>query len=85
MPIVALALSALLPSPQFRGAIHLNTQDEYENLTWLDDRPKPTWADITAKDAELQAAAIANPPKTILQRVEAVEALIAIIKAKVGA
>ena len=49
-------LAALLPAPEFEGSLTANTQDAYGRIRWLDARPKPAWADITAKWPEVEAA-----------------------------
>jgi len=41
-------LQYLLPSPKFGGCVEHNTQEEYEALRWEDERPKPTWEELSA-------------------------------------
>jgi hypothetical protein len=45
---VALAIEAIHPRAEYFGVTAVNTREEYENLTWLDDRTKPTWDELKA-------------------------------------
>jgi len=39
-------LNSLVEGPLFKGGFINHTEDEYNNLVWLDDRPKPTWEEV---------------------------------------
>lgn len=43
---VSLTLSYILPDCNYEGSLTDNTEISYNNLTWLDDRQKPSWQDI---------------------------------------
>ena len=43
---IAIAIESLLPSAKYTGVVHLQTPEEYASLNWVDERPKPTWADL---------------------------------------
>lgn len=45
---VSLTLNYILPNCNYEGSLTDNTEISYNNLTWLDDRRKPTWNDIEA-------------------------------------
>jgi hypothetical protein len=58
---VALAIEALLPAAEYFGSTTPNSKDCFDNLNWLDERPKPSWQDIL--DAyENMPIEIKNPP-----------------------
>lgn len=42
------------PEPQFFG--RLMSRDDYDNIEWVDARPKPTWDELVAANAEAVAA-----------------------------
>ncbi len=54
MPDLAGALDYLVPAALYRGSLTANTQDAYEALTWLDPRPKPTYAQALEADSTVQ-------------------------------
>jgi hypothetical protein len=43
---VALGIEALVPAAQYFGSTTANTKECFDNLNWLDERTKPTWAAI---------------------------------------
>ena len=45
---IALAIEGLLPAAQFGGSLTANTKAAYDALRWEDERPKPSWAQLTA-------------------------------------
>ena len=45
---VALGIEALLPSAEYFGSTTPNTKKCFDDLNWLDARPKPTWAAVQA-------------------------------------
>jgi len=59
---IALGIESLLPAAEYFGSTTANTKEAFDNLNWLDPRPKPTWADVqfafNALPDELK-----NPPK----------------------
>lgn len=50
---VALAIEAIYLGAEYFGVTNGNTKDEYDALTWLDSRPKPTWDQLKAAYATL--------------------------------
>jgi hypothetical protein len=56
---VALAIDALVPAAQYRGSVTANTEQAYQAIVWLDERPKPTWAAV--EEVTLQ---VTFPPVT---------------------
>lgn len=44
---LAAAIENLLPEAIYGGSTNENNQDCYDALDWQDDRPKPTWTEIT--------------------------------------
>lgn len=74
---VLLTLAALVPSPNFAGVFVENTREEYERITWQDDRPKPSWNDLLAKWPEVeqdiadQATADAFDPALVVEHLAA--------------
>ena len=63
---LALAIEKIHFEAQYFGATDENTKEQIDALTWLDEREKPTWAEIQAawtayeadlaKDTEIKAA-----------------------------
>jgi hypothetical protein len=45
---IALGIEALLPAAEYFGSTTANTKECFDDLNWLDQRPKPTWAAIQA-------------------------------------
>jgi len=45
---VALGIEALLPAAEYFGSTVANTKQCFDDLNWLDARPKPTWAAVQA-------------------------------------
>jgi hypothetical protein len=45
---VALGIEALLPGAEYFGSTTPNTKKCFDELNWLDERPKPTWSDVQA-------------------------------------
>jgi hypothetical protein len=43
---VALGIEALIPAAQYYGSTTANTEKCFDELDWLDQRPKPTWAAV---------------------------------------
>ena len=43
---VALGIEALVLAAEYRGSTTANTEECFNNLVWLDERPKPTWDEI---------------------------------------
>lgn len=39
-------IEKLVPNAKFYGVFVNNTEDEYNNIIWVDERPKPTWENI---------------------------------------
>ena len=48
MTDVALAIEALVPAAKYGGTVTNNTADEFDALSWEDQRPKPTWKQVQA-------------------------------------
>ena len=59
---VALGIEALLPAAEYFGSTTANTKQCFDDLNWLDERAKPTWAAIQAAYAALPDE-VKNPPK----------------------
>lgn len=45
---VALGIEALLPAAEYFGSTTANTKQCFDDLNWLDQRTKPTWAAVQA-------------------------------------
>jgi hypothetical protein len=43
---LALAIEKIHYEAQYFGATDENTKEQFDALTWLDERKKPTWAEI---------------------------------------
>ena len=43
---VALGIEALLPAAEYFGSTTDNTKKCFDDLNWLDARPKPTWKQV---------------------------------------
>jgi len=39
-------LNYLIDGPIFKGGFNNHTEEEYNNIIWLDDRDKPSWVDV---------------------------------------
>ncbi len=71
---LALAIEKIYLDAQYFGSTAENTKDEFDNLNWQDERPKPTWNQIqnswvayqTTQEAE--AATKATQRQAILDR-----------------
>jgi hypothetical protein len=46
MTDVALGIEALVPTAEYFGSTTANTKECFDNLNWLDTRPKPTWEQV---------------------------------------
>ena len=44
---IALALDVLLPKAEYFGSTTGNQKQDFDALTWNDQRTKPTWAALT--------------------------------------
>jgi hypothetical protein len=43
---IALAIEALIPSAEYFGSTTANDKSSFDNLTWVDQRSKPTWKQV---------------------------------------
>ena len=43
---VALGIEALLPAAEYFGSTTANTKQCFDDLNWLDIKPKPTWKEV---------------------------------------
>jgi hypothetical protein len=43
---IALAIESLVPSAEYFGSTTENTKKSFDDLNWLDERPKPSWTAI---------------------------------------
>ena len=43
---IALAIEALVPEAEYFGSTTANTKKSFDDLNWLDARPKPTWKQV---------------------------------------
>lgn len=59
---VALGIEALVPAAEYFGSTTENTKECFDDLNWLDARPKPTWKAIQEAYDALPDE-IKNPPK----------------------
>lgn len=48
---IALIIDYLVPEAKYFGAFTYNTEQEYNNLNWLDDRTKPAWSLIVSNNS----------------------------------
>ncbi len=63
MTDVALGIEALIPAAEYFGSTTANTKACFDELNWLDERPKPTWKQV--QDAyEGLPDSIKNPEAT---------------------
>ena len=63
---LALAIEKIYLNAQYFGLTDENSKEQFDNLSWQDERPKPTWKEIEnawiayeldlAKDTEAKAA-----------------------------
>lgn len=53
---VHMCLDLVLPGAQYFGI--LTDEASYESIRWIDERPKPTWAEIEAKWPEVEQALV---------------------------
>jgi hypothetical protein len=57
---LAIAIEKIHFEAQYFGATDENTKEQFDALTWLDEREKPTWAEIqaawTAYEKDLEIA-----------------------------
>lgn len=44
---IALALHKLVPDAAYSGATDQNTEEQYDELRWSDERPKPSFQDVS--------------------------------------
>ena len=49
------AINILCPLAEYRGLIDDSTQRQFDAIEWCDKRPKPTWAEIEAAMATIEA------------------------------
>jgi hypothetical protein len=63
---VALAIEALLPAAEYFGSTTANTKECFDDLNWLDERPKPTWKQLEDAYDSLPDA-IKNPEQAKLE------------------
>jgi hypothetical protein len=68
---VALAIEALLPAAEYFGSTTDNTKKCFDDLNWLDERPKPTWKEIqdAFKTVEIKQSTQAADKAAILERI----------------
>jgi len=59
-------LRYLLPNPGFYG--RLLTPDDYDKIEWRDTRPKPTWKELEAGEAQMLAAETAHTAEIKAER-----------------
>jgi hypothetical protein len=57
---VAMGIEALLPAAEYFGSTTDNTKKCFDDLNWIDERPKPTWKQV-------QDAWLALEPKLIAE------------------
>jgi hypothetical protein len=57
---VALAIEALLPAAEYFGSTTDNTKKCFDDLNWLDERPKPTWKQVQDAWVDLEPKLIAE-------------------------
>ena len=69
------ALKDLVPNAEY-----ILTADDYENMLWLDKRPKPTMAEITAAIAN----PLPEPEPTVAEKLASVGLSVADLKAALG-
>ena len=43
---IALAIEALVSEAEYFGSTTANTKKSFDDLNWLDARPKPTWKQV---------------------------------------
>jgi hypothetical protein len=44
---LALAIEEMAPGAYYYGSVINNTEEEYSNIDWRDERPQPTWEEIS--------------------------------------
>jgi hypothetical protein len=59
---IALGIQALLPAAEYFGSTTANTKACFDDLSWLDERPKPTWKQVQDAYNALPEE-IKNPPR----------------------
>lgn len=51
---IALTIHELVPGAAYFGSVTANTKEAFDGIRWMDERPKPTWAEMEAKWLELE-------------------------------
>jgi hypothetical protein len=69
---VALALGRLIPSAEYFGSLTENSLNAYDNISWMDSRIKPSWAEIIIKWESIKDE---PAPLTLEERLAALEQL----------
>lgn len=46
-------IALLIQEYDYSGSVTQNTQEQYNQITWMDDRQKPTWAELEQRWAIL--------------------------------
>lgn len=57
---IAAGLDTLVPDANYSGSLKYNTEQEYDNLIWADDRPKPTFIEVDAAALNVMRQSIAR-------------------------
>ena len=58
---IALGIESLLPAAQYFGSTTANDKTAFDNLNWIDERPKPSWKQVQDAYNALPEE-IKNPP-----------------------
>ena len=57
---VAMGIEALLPAAEYFGSTTDNTKKCFDDLNWIDERPKPTWKQVQDAWNDLEPKLIAE-------------------------
>jgi len=64
---------------KYGGATQFNTEEEFNNLRWNDQRPKPKWSDLVAKWDEIKDEPL---PKTIQEELDELKVRMSLVEMK---
>lgn len=72
---VALGIEALVPAAEYFGSTTANTKECFDNLNWLDARPKPTWEQVQSAWVTLEPKLVAEAEAKAAQKAALLERL----------
>ena len=64
---------------KYGGATQFNTEEEFNNLRWNDQRPRPKWKDLVAKWDEIKDEPL---PKSLQEELDEVKLRLTMLEVK---